>query len=76
VVADGAGVVGDGLHIRAELVEAVAGAVRDRMWQYMWRRSRWLGRRGFGGGGTGRMLMALVQGSGSCGGPAHNSWWW
>jgi hypothetical protein len=44
------GGVGDGLRIGAELVEVAAGAVRGQRWWCMWRRSWWLGRRGFGGG--------------------------
>jgi hypothetical protein len=69
----GAGVVGDGLHIEKELVEAVAGAVRGRRRRCTWRHSWRLGRRGFGGGDTDRRLMVPVRGSGSCGGPAHSS---
>jgi hypothetical protein len=58
VVAGGAGVVGDGLRIKVELVEAVAGAVRGwRRW-CTWRRSWRLRQRGYGGGGMGRRPMA------------------
>jgi hypothetical protein len=48
----GVGGVGDGLCIRAELMEAAAGAVRGWRRRCTWRRSRRLGRRGFGGGGA------------------------
>jgi hypothetical protein len=57
----GAEVVGDGLRIGADLVEAVAGAVRGRRRRCTWRRSRWLGRRGFGGRGVGRRSETEVH---------------
>jgi hypothetical protein len=43
VVVGGAVVVGDGLRIEAELVEAVAGVVRGWRWWCTWWRSRRLG---------------------------------
>jgi hypothetical protein len=52
VVAGGAGGVGDGLRIGAELVEAATGVVRGRRQRCTWRRSRRLERRGFGSGGA------------------------
>jgi hypothetical protein len=52
VVAGGAGGVGDGLRIEAELVEVAAGAVRGQRWWCTWGRSRRLRWRGFGSGGA------------------------